>query len=70
MGELFEAGGLNRCPDFKGIETFLTWFILLANALLNRCPDFKGIETELKLFVEFEVKLNRCPDFKGIETSR
>ena len=35
---------LNRCPEFKGIET--TKAFKYAKGLpLNRCPEFKGIET-------------------------
>ena len=35
---------LNRCPEFKGIET-MTAVADFAVTSLNRCPEFKGIET-------------------------
>ena len=59
---------LNRCPDFKGIETHVAGEMLAAEPL-NRCPDFKGIETRPCGAPASRLLLNRCPDFKGIETS-
>ena len=58
---------LNRCPEFKGIET-QGFALYQPRVRLNRCPEFKGIETLTDAaFGETEV-LNRCPEFKGIET--
>ena len=38
--------GLNRCPEFKGIETACLMVAWVA-VILNRCPEFKGIETNV-----------------------
>ena len=58
---------LNRCPEFKGIET-AAMAIETAAVVLNRCPEFKGIETVMRLSGYTSMTLNRCPEFKGIET--
>ena len=58
---------LNRCPEFKGIETGSA-AMQPALLSLNRCPEFKGIETYCIAVIVMLPALNRCPEFKGIET--